>query len=73
MPDVTLQWLLQQPVFTPYRVRFQSQILSFSFSHLFQRKIQMNDRRQEDYDGQLNYEYIKLQSAGSSSSTTNHR
>jgi hypothetical protein len=22
MPDLTLQWLLQQPVFTPYRVRF---------------------------------------------------
>jgi len=25
MPDLTLQWLLQQPVFTPYRVRFQSE------------------------------------------------
>jgi len=23
----------------------------------------MNDRRQQDYDGELNYEYIKLQSA----------
>jgi hypothetical protein len=23
MPDVTLQWLLQQPVFEPYRVRIK--------------------------------------------------
>jgi hypothetical protein len=29
MPDLTLQWLLQQPVFTPYRVRFQSEFLFF--------------------------------------------
>ncbi len=30
----------------------------------------MNNRRQQDYDGQLNYEYIKIQSAASSSSST---
>ncbi|CAF3241348.1 unnamed protein product [Rotaria sp. Silwood2] len=46
MPDLTLEWLLQQPVFVPYRSQMQ-----------------MNNRRQQDYDGQLNYEYIKIQSA----------
>ena len=29
----------------------------------------MSDRRQEDYDGQLNYEYIKIQSVASSNTT----
>jgi hypothetical protein len=29
----------------------------------------MSDRRQDDYDGQLNYEYIKLQSAAPSNRT----
>ncbi|CAF0974963.1 unnamed protein product [Rotaria sp. Silwood1] len=46
MPDLTLEWLLQQSVYVPYR-----------------QQIQMNNRRQQDYDGQLNYEYIKMQSA----------
>ncbi|CAF1258656.1 unnamed protein product [Rotaria sordida] len=46
MPDLTLEWLLQQPVFEPYRCQ-----------------IQMNNKRQQDYDGQLNYEYIKVKSA----------
>lgn len=32
----------------------------------------MNDRRQQDYDGQLNYEYIKIQSTAASSSKTTH-
>ena len=27
MPDVTLEWLLQQPVFSPYRVRFKLKVL----------------------------------------------
>jgi hypothetical protein len=30
MPDLTLEWLLQQPVFTPYRVRFQLKSLFVS-------------------------------------------
>ncbi|UJR14344.1 hypothetical protein I4U23_001340 [Adineta vaga] len=46
MPDITLQWLLEQPVFVPYR-----------------QTLQMSSERQKDYDGELNYEYIKLQSA----------
>jgi hypothetical protein len=32
----------------------------------------MNDRRQQDYDGQLNYEYIKIQSTAALSSKTTH-
>ncbi len=29
----------------------------------------MNDKRQPDYDGQLNYEYIKIQSTAKSNAT----
>ena len=50
---------------------------SFQFSHLidfFQHKVQLSDQRQEDYDGQLNYEYIKLIStAKPSTAQATHR
>jgi hypothetical protein len=37
MPDVTLDWLLQQPVFVPYRVwlKFKSFNFGFVFLHVF--------------------------------------
>ncbi|CAM2723891.1 unnamed protein product [Rotaria socialis] len=56
MPDLTLEWLLRQPVFAPYRD-----------------KIKMNNKRQQDYDGQLSYEYIKIQSAAVSDPIHSHR
>jgi hypothetical protein len=31
MPDVTLEWLLQQPVFASYRVRCQLKSVSFDY------------------------------------------
>ncbi|CAF2155326.1 unnamed protein product [Rotaria magnacalcarata] len=56
MPDLTLEWLLRQPVFAPYRD-----------------KIKMNNKRQQDYDGQLSYEYIKIQSAAVSDPIHSHK
>ncbi|CAF3940529.1 unnamed protein product, partial [Rotaria magnacalcarata] len=36
-------------------------------------KIKMNNKRQQDYDGQLSYEYIKIQSAAVSDPIRSHR
>ena len=40
------------------------------YSDRLQRQMQMSNRRQEDYDGQLNYEYIKVPSSAVSSAST---
>lgn len=69
MPDITPEWLLKEPVFAPYRVSLKSKSLFHSFIHTCQDKLKMSNQQKQAYDGQLTYEYIKIQSAAVASST----